>query len=89
MELDTKRLIDEKIKKEFRSNFVTQLTTLVIGAFTLVAALAWNEAIKLWLDRFIKSGKGAIPMTIYALIITLVAVLAAMFLNWMSNRLNK
>lgn len=89
MELDTKRIIDEKIKKEFRLNFVTQLTTLVIGAFTLVAALAWNEAIKLWLEKFIQAGKGAVPMTIYALFITLVAVLAAMLLNGLSNRLTK
>ena len=81
--------IDEKVKKEFKSNLVSQLTTLVAGAFTLVAALAWNEAIKLWLDQFIKAGKGAVPMTIYALAITLIAVLAAMFMGWLSNRLNK
>ena len=89
MELDTKKIIDEKIKKELRANFVTQLTTLVIGAFSLVAALAWNEAIKLWLGKFIQAGNGAVPMTIYALVVTLVAVLAAMLLNWLSNRLTK
>lgn len=56
-----------------------QTVGLVSTSFGLVAALAWNEAIKEYVDVFIKpyfaKGSGVISLFIYALVITIIAVL--------------
>ena len=45
-------------------------------AFGLVAALAWNEAIKKLIDEFIPKGQGVLSLFIYAGFVTAIAVLA-------------
>lgn len=89
MDINVNKIVDEKIKKEFKLSMVTQLSTLVTAAFSFVAALAWNDTIKAWLDQFIKAGKGAVPLTIYAVIVTLIAVFASMFIAWIAQRMSK
>ena len=58
---------------------VVQIISLVSTSFGLVAALAWNEAIKEYVSVFIKpyfaKGSGVISLFIYAFAITTVAVL--------------
>ena len=51
--------------------------TYVIAAFGLVAALAWNEAIKALINQFFnKPENNIISLFVYALIVTLVTVAA-------------
>ena len=47
------------------------------AAFGMVAALAWNEAIKTLITETIgTSGSGILALIIYALIVTVIAVIA-------------
>lgn len=70
----------------------TQIITLISTSFGLVAALAWNEAIKEYVTVFIKpyfaQGSGVISLFIYATTITVVAVLVTLQLAHVLERLN-
>lgn len=60
----------------------------IIGAFGLIAALAWNEAIKASINHFFKSEGNIISLFIYALIVTLIAVVVTTRLQNFSQKLN-
>ena len=68
-----------KQTKEFQREFTRQLLKLVTSGFGLVAALAWNEVIKETVNTYIKpfvgGASGIISLIIYALIVTILAVL--------------
>jgi len=72
-------MVDEKrkIKKraeELRSEFLKTMVQLSTAGFGLVAALAWNDLVKSFLDRFFKAGSGVVSKFIYAILITIIAV---------------
>ena len=81
-----------KIQKErsFHRELAEQLVTLSTSGFGLVAALAWNEAIqafvKDYIQRFYPDQSGAISKFIYAIFITLFAVLVTYQLSKLSSR---
>ena len=56
---------------------VSESLTMVSTSFGLVAALAWNEAIKKLIDEFIPKGKGVLSLFLYAIFVTLIVVIAA------------
>lgn len=60
--------------KETKVKAIEQTLTLINGAFALVAALAWNEAIKALIDRYFQSGSGLYSKFTYALLITVLVV---------------
>lgn len=69
----------EKNKKsKFHLVLVKQMITLATGGFGLVAALAWNNVIQEFVNDYVKkylpSGSGIVYLLIYALIITILAV---------------
>jgi hypothetical protein len=55
---------------------VDKISALVSAAFGLVAALAWNEAIKAVFKEIFGTAEAVIPMIIYAVVVTVVAVIA-------------
>lgn len=67
-------------KDEFRLEVIKAFSSLLTAAFGLVAALAWNDAIKTTINNFFDKG---IDITLgqfaalyfYAIIVTLIAVL--------------
>lgn len=67
-----------KQTKQFQREFNKQLLKLVTSAFGLVAALAWNEFIKEVVREYIQpiagGSSGIISLFIYALIVTILAV---------------
>lgn len=67
--------------KTIKAEFKKTLVTLIISAFSLVAALAWNEAITHIIEKFIQPGQSIISWLIYALLVTLIAVLVALYLS--------
>lgn len=69
------------MKKDLRSEFLKTMTQFVTAAFAFVAALAWNDAIKNFINHFIKAGSGLVSQVIYALIVTVLAVLATYLLG--------
>ena len=76
-------------KKKLHKELVTQMVMLSTAGFGLVAALAWNEAIQSFVNtyvvKYISPGSGVLSRFIYAIIITLVAVLVTYQLSKISK----
>lgn len=73
------KIIEEsrRVRKEVRN----QTIGYIVGAFGIVAGLAWNEAIRGLIDHFYKSDADSLPAKfIYAIIVTLIIVLVTMYL---------
>lgn len=68
-------------KSNLRSEFLKTMTQLATAGFGVAAALAWNETIKAFIDHFISPGSGFRSKLIYALIVTLIAVVVAYYLG--------
>ncbi len=65
----------------FKGDVVKQTSALMTAAFGLIAALAWNEAIKAILrEIFGDDWEGITPMLTYAIIVTIVAVIATIII---------
>lgn len=74
MSIDKDKL--ERDKNEFKVQVLETFAALITVAFGLVAALAWNEAIKATIAKFLSTGNGElIGFFIYAIIVTLIAVI--------------
>ena len=72
--------------KSFRPQFLESLSALIISAFGLVAALAWNETIKQAVAAIFGSEDDLFGLFVYALLVTILAVAATMIITWASNR---
>ena len=66
--------------KPFKLQLVETFATLMTAAFGMVAALAWNEAIKALIGRFFATGDELVPMIIYAIVVTVIAVICILFI---------
>jgi uncharacterized membrane protein YidH (DUF202 family) len=62
-----------------KKEIVEKLSSLIIAAFGLVAALAWNGAIQAIFKELFGTAEGVIPMIVYALVVTVVAVVATVW----------
>ena len=60
---------------------VETVASLITAAFALVAALAWNEAIKALIARFVDSSDDLMGMLIYAILVTIIAVVATVWIG--------
>ncbi len=71
---------------EFRRILRENYTTLIISSFGLVAALAWNEAIKELISTVVPL-QGHLSAKLYsAIIITTISVIATYLLSKLRNR---
>lgn len=65
-------------EKKFHTEVVKQMLALATSGFGLVAALAWNNLIQEFVNTYIKKvlpdGSGIWSLLIYAVIVTLLAV---------------
>lgn len=72
---------------------VRQMLQLATAGFGLVAALAWNEAVKVLINDYLKpyigNGSGIISLLIYAIVITTLAVTVTYQLTKLIRRLEK
>ncbi len=69
-----------------KSEVIDKLAALVTAAFGLVAALAWNGAIKAIFLKVFGESEGIGPMLVYALVVTLIAVLATIWIGKASQK---
>ena len=80
-----------KNPKDLPLALIKNMVSLATSGFGLVVALAWNEVIQKtveeYIDPWIGAGGGIISMLIYAVIITLLAVLVTMQLSQAQKRL--
>jgi len=86
----------KKTKKEikrYQLAVVNQMLKLATAGFGLVAALAWNELIRTFINDYLKSklglGSGLISLAIYAIIVTALAVIVTLQLSRIAERLTK
>ena len=54
---------------------VDKMSALIAAAFGLVAALAWNEAIKAIFKEIFGTADSVVPLLIYAITVTIAAVI--------------
>lgn len=87
-----KPVVPESVK-DLPSAVVGQMVILATSGFGLVAALAWNEVIKTFVEEYVKpylgEGSGIISLLIYAVIVTLLAVIVTLQLTTLQKRLKK
>jgi hypothetical protein len=83
--------LKKKTDQRLHVEIVKQMVTLSTSGFGLVAALAWNSVIQEFVNTYIKkwlpAGGGIISLLIYALIITVLAVLITVQLSKLSKKL--
>jgi hypothetical protein len=67
-----------KLKREAKE----RTAGYILAALGLVAGLAWNDAVKTLIENFFPVGHGGIfPKFLYAIIITLLVVVAATYIS--------
>ena len=85
----------EETKTEEQTNLrielVRQMVTLATSGFGLVAALAWNsfiqELVNSYIKKWLPQGSGVISLFIYAIVVTIIAVLITYNLSLTLKRL--
>lgn len=76
-------------EKKFHHELASQMLALSTSGFGLVAALAWNETIQALVKQYIEPrvpGSGILSQLIYALIVTLLAVVITYQLSRLATR---
>jgi cytochrome b subunit of formate dehydrogenase len=72
---------------------VKQMLTLATSGFGLVAALAWNSAIQelveVYIKPFLPEGSGLVSLLIYAIFVTLIAVIVTFNLSKVIEKLER
>ncbi|MFA6709837.1 MAG: DUF5654 family protein [Candidatus Methanomethylophilaceae archaeon] len=65
---------------KFKIQLLETTAALITAAFGLVAALAWNAAIQALIAEFISKDNGLIGQFVYAIIVTVVAVIMTLMI---------
>lgn len=60
---------------------VETIASLITAAFALVAALAWNEAIKALIAELFETSNDLVGMMVYAILVTVLAVIATVWIG--------
>ena len=60
---------------------IEKLASLLTAAFGLIAALAWNSAIQELFDRYFTGGDTIVALFVYAVVVTMIAVFAAIYIG--------
>jgi len=64
-----------------KKEIIEKISSLLIAAFGLVAALAWNGAIQAIFKEVFGTAEGVWPMLVYAIIVTITAVVATIWIT--------
>ena len=86
--------LNRKTKKEVK-NMASEVTKLIMEtilglittAFAFVAGLAWNDAIQKLIEQFIGTGDALPSLFIYAIVVTIVAVLVTVILARVAGKM--
>ncbi len=66
---------DDEKPTTLKQEVMDKIAALVTAAFGLVAALAWNDAIKAIFKQVFGTDSAVGPMLIYAIMVTIIAVI--------------
>ena len=72
-----------------KKEIIDKMSTLLTAAFGLVAALAWNDAIKAVFKEVFGTPDKMGPMIIYAITVTIIAVIAIVWLGKLASKQEK
>lgn len=70
-----------------KQEVIEKLAILITGALGLVAALAWNTAIQAIFRSIFGEQSSIIAMLSYAIVVTIVAVIATVWIGSVSQRI--
>ncbi len=68
-------MTDEEKPATLKQEVLDKMAALITAAFGLVAALAWNDAIKAIFREIFGESNAIAPMLIYASVVTIIAVI--------------
>jgi len=63
-----------------KKEIIEKISALVIAAFGLIAALAWNGAIQAIFKEVFGTTEGVRPMLVYAVLVTIIAVVVTIWI---------
>lgn len=69
-----------------KKDVIEKLAALITAAFGLVAALAWNGAIQAIFKAIFGESDTIIAMIVYAVVVTIIAVLATLWIGNMTAK---
>ena len=86
-------MVEESQKKGLHLEIVTQMLSLATSGFGLVAALAWNNVIQELVNNYVKKflplNSGLISLFIYAVVVTILAVVVTLNLSKLKEKLEE
>lgn len=71
-----------------KKEVMEKIVVLITSAFGLVAALAWNDAIKALFTEIFGSAGTIIAMFLYAIVVTIIAVWVTIRISTVSQKVN-
>lgn len=78
-------MVASENKVRLHREIIKQMLTLASSGFGLVAALAWNQVIQEFVNTYVKkffgSSSGPISLLIYAVVVTVLAVVVTLYLT--------
>jgi len=69
-----------------KGEVLDKIVALVTAAFGLVAALAWNGAIRAIFEAVFGSADNVVAMLIYAVVVTIIAILVTIWIARAAKR---
>ena len=72
-----------------KNEVIEKIAALITAAFGLVAALAWNGAIQAIFKQVFGTAEGIGPMLTYAIIVTILAVVATIWVGRVAEKTKK
>ena len=69
-----------------KKEIIEKMSSLIIAAFGLVAALAWNGAIQAIFKEIFGTAEGVVPMIVYAVVVTVIAVTVTIWIARIASR---
>ena len=73
-------MVDFDENDPFIVQVLEAMSALIISAFSLVAALAWNDAIKKLISQYLGADE-LVGLFVYAIIVTVIAVIMAILIT--------
>jgi len=75
--------------KKMKKEIIEKISVLITTAFGLVAALAWNGAIRALFARIFGTTEGLGPMMTYAIVVTIIAVVATIWIGKIAEKVKE
>ncbi|MBW3011452.1 hypothetical protein KY326_04500 [Candidatus Woesearchaeota archaeon] len=74
-------------KTSVKKEVLDKMVALIVAAFGLVAALAWNDTIKTIFKAIFGEQSTVLAMVIYAVVVTVLAVILTLYISRMAARI--